>query len=85
MTPYRYAKKNIDIPARTAIDCVYDTTLEVIDKDTVSHPIIEKEKKVVEETPSEDENMEEKPVEAPKEEKEEVHTYEQISIFDDED
>ena len=85
MTPYRYAKKNIDIPARTAIDCVYDTTLEVIDKDTVSHPIIEKEKKVVAETPSEDENMEEKPVEAPKEEKEEVHTYEQISIFDDED
>ena len=84
-TPYRYAKKNINIPARTAIDCVYDTTLEVIDKETISHPIIEKEKKVVEEVVAEEENAEEKPIESVKEEKEEVHTYEQISIFDDEE
>ena len=85
MTQYRYAKKNIDIPPRTAIDCVYDTSLEVIDKNTVSHPIIEKEKKAIETEIEVEEEKVEAPVEQPVQDEEEVHTYKQISIFDDED
>ena len=86
MTQYRYAKKNIDIPPRTAVDCVYDTTLPVIDKNTISHPIIEKEKKIEEEVVSEEpQEAIEIVKEAPKEPEKKEHTYEQISIFDDED
>lgn len=44
-TQARYAKKNIDIPPRTSIEYVYDTTLEVIDDKTISFPIITKEPK----------------------------------------
>ena len=44
-TQARYAKKNIDIPPRTSIEYVYDTTLEVIDDKTISFPILTKEPK----------------------------------------
>ena len=44
-TQARYAKKNIDIPPRTSVDSVYDTTLEVIDDKTISFPILSKEPK----------------------------------------
>ena len=42
----KYAKKNIDLPTRAIISCVYDTRVEVVNKKTVSHPIIEKEPKL---------------------------------------
>ena len=42
----RYAKKNIDGLNKNHITCVIDTTLETIDKKTISHPIVEKEVKV---------------------------------------
>ena len=90
-TEAKYAKANTGIPARTFVDCVYDTTIERIDKDTTSRPIIEKEKKVVEEIPSEESSeplvdLEEgenvpKNVEDKKEKKDEK-SFEQISIFD---
>ena len=44
-TEARYAKKNIDIPGKTHINCVYDTTLDIINKKTVSRPIVEREPK----------------------------------------
>ena len=46
LTQSRYAKKNIDIPVKTAIDCVYDTTLDVVDKNMVTYPVLVKEKKI---------------------------------------
>lgn len=79
----KYAKKNIDIPAKANIDNVVDTEIEIINKKTVSHPIIVKEKPLEELSP-EDLNdtveSEEKEEESPKEVKE---GFEQISIFDD--
>ena len=44
-TEARYAKKNIDIPGKAHVSCVYDTNLEVINKKTVSRPIVEREPK----------------------------------------
>ena len=52
-TEAKYAKANIGIPKKTFVNCVYDTTIERIDKNSVSHPIIVKEKPV-EETPKEE-------------------------------
>ena len=85
LTQSRYAKKNIDIPLKTAIDCVYDTTLEVVDKNMESFPVLLKEKKIKEESSEEIVEEEEKVVEEPVEEEKVTRSYEQISIFDDDD
>ncbi len=100
-TEARYAKKNIDIPARTSVSCVIDTTIESINKKTVTHPIIVKEKpedkkevameqQTIEEIVENDEPKVENeevsaPVETPKQEKKEQKSFEQISIFDIDD
>ncbi len=82
----KYAKKNIDIPSKTLIDSVIDTNIEIINKNTVSHPITIKEKPPVM-IPTDDDGDDEGEVEetaAPvKEEKAEKEGFEQISIFDD--
>ncbi len=78
-TDAKYAKTNIKIPARTVVNCVFDTTIERIDKDSISHPIIEKEPKpakVVESVEGEENN-----IESIKEEINEEKNFEQISIF----
>ena len=59
LTQSKYAKKNIDIPPRTAVDCVFDTTLEIIDANSISHPIVVKEPKVKPVVQSEDGEVEE--------------------------
>ena len=77
----KYAKKNIDIPAKTLVDSVVDTNIEIINKQTVSHPITIKEKEMpILENDSEGDNEEQIVAAEPKEEKE---GFEQISIFDD--
>ena len=77
----KYAKKNIDIPAKTLVDSVVDTNIEIINKQTVSHPITIKEKEMpILENDSEGDNEEQIVTAEPKEEKE---GFEQISIFDD--
>ena len=79
----KYAKKNIEIPAKAEIDNVIDTEIEIINKKTVSHPIVVKEKDP-EELSAEDladsEEVEEK---APVTEEKTKEGFEQISIFDD--
>ena len=74
----KYAKKNIDIPSKEKVVDVKDTTISIVDKKTVSHPIIIKEKPPIslDESGEEDGDNEE-PV------KEEKEGFEQISIFDD--
>lgn len=84
LTQFRYAKKNIDIPLKTAIECVYDTSLPVIDKNMTSFPVASKEKKVEEEI-VENEEAEEKEEPVQTEEEKVERNYEQISIFDDDD
>ena len=118
-TEAKYAKQNISIPSRTTITAVYDTTIENINKKTISRKIIveepkmdlesenneeiELEKPLVEEIeenkpivneqetliPEEEEIVESEPVKpvekAPKKEKKEDKSFEQISIFDLED
>ena len=80
----KYAKKNIDIPAKTSVDSVIDTNIEIVNKDTVSHPITVKERPQPvmdgEDNEEVDEAVEDKPV---KEEKSDKEGFEQISIFDD--
>ena len=77
-TEAQYAKKNIDgITLKQHISFVFDTSLIVVNKDNVSHPII------VKETPKAEA---EEPVEAEEENEEpekENSGFEQISIFDD--
>ena len=74
----KYAKKNIDIPSKEKISDVRDTTIEIVDKNTVSHPIIVKEKPaIVLDDNGEENDDSEEPV------KEEKEGFEQISIFDD--
>ena len=74
----KYAKKNIDIPSKEKISDVRDTTIEIVDKNTVSHPIIVKEKPpIVLDDGAEENDDSEEPV------KEEKEGFEQISIFDD--
>ena len=100
-TEAKYAKTNIDLPKKTVVICVYDTTIERIDKNTLSRPIVMKEPKVSEEKdiPSTDTVAEEVEIvdvpveeEAPKEEKatpkkeeKSEKSFEQISIFDIDD
>ncbi len=82
----KYAKKNIEIPAKTEIDSVVDTNIEIINKNTVSHPITikEKEPQPVNEGEDNDEDGEVEEAAAPvKEEKPDREGFEQISIFDD--
>ena len=61
-TEAKYAKANIGIPKKTFVNCVYDTTIERIDKNSISHPIIVKEKPA-EETPKEETPVVEEEVE----------------------
>ena len=49
-TEAKYAKKNIDLPVRSVITDVFDTTIEVINKKTISRQII-KEEPVLDEEP----------------------------------
>ena len=100
-TEARYAKKNIEIPARTSVSYAIDTTIESINKKTVTHPIVLKEKpedkkeivmeqQTIEEIVENDEPKVENeevsaPVETPKQEKKEQKSFEQISIFDIDD
>ena len=82
----KYAKKNIEIPAKTEIDSVIDTNIEIINNKTVSHPITikEKEPQPVNEGEDNDEEGEVEETSAPvKEEKSDREGFEQISIFDD--
>ena len=82
----KYAKKNIEIPAKTEIDSVVDTNIEIINNKTVSHPITikEKEPQPVNEGEDNDEDGEAEEAAAPvKEEKPDREGFEQISIFDD--
>ena len=61
-TEAKYAKKNIDIPNRSSILCVFDTTIEVINKKTISHPAtrVERAAEVVKrEEPEEEEQIRE--------------------------
>ena len=74
----KYAKKNIDIPAKEKVEDVRDTTIEIVDKNTISHPIIVKEKPPIVLDDSGEENDDS--MDNVKEEKE---GFEQISIFDD--
>ena len=79
----KYAKKNIELPSKTEIDNVVDTDIEIINKKTVSHPIIVKEKAMEDVNPEDlvdASNDDEKEEEEIKEVKE---GFEQISIFDD--
>ena len=81
----KYAKKNIEIPAKTEIDSVVDTNIEIINNKTVSHPITikEKEPQPINEGEDNDEEGEVEEASAPvKEEKPDREGFEQISIFD---
>jgi len=77
----KYAKKNIEIPAKEKIAMVLDTNIEIINKKTISHPIIVKEKPVIE--AGEGDDSEGEIVEKEQPVKEEKEGFEQISIFDD--
>ena len=77
-TEAQYAKKNIDgMTLKQNVAFVFDTNINNIGKDNISHPIIVKETPVAEAPQTE----ESEPVEE-KEEKE-PSNFEQISIFDD--
>ena len=74
----KYAKKNIDIPAKEKIVAVNDASIEIVDKKTISHPIIIKEKPPIVLSDNGDDGEENnEPIE------EEKEGFEQISIFDD--
>ena len=75
----KYAKKNIDLPAKEKIAEVLDTNIEIVNKKTISHPIIIKEKPPIDLSDSSDDNDDN---DEPKV-KEEKEGFEQISIFDD--
>ena len=75
----KYAKKNIEIPAKEKIIDVLDTNIEIINRHTVSHPIIIKEKPSMESSEQFDGQRDS----AEEEVKDEKEGFEQISIFDD--
>ena len=81
----KYAKKNIDIPGKARIVSVKDTNIEIINKKSISHPIIVREKEKV--TSGDEESVslfDETPISEEKGgKKEEREGFEQISIFDD--
>ncbi len=83
-TEAKYAKQNISLPSRTAITAVYDTTIEIINKKTISHKIVVEEPKLDEES----DNSEEKEVEVnvpEMSEKEEVIINEQETLIPEEE
>ena len=45
----RYAKKNIDLPARTSVSALYDTTIEIINKKTISRKKVSEEPVIAQE------------------------------------
>ena len=77
----KYAKKNIDIPSKDKIINVFDGVIYVVNKDTVSHPTLVKEKPIPE--PPNDDNQSETEQDYIAPQKEEKEGFEQISIFDD--
>ena len=77
----KYAKKNIDIGAKAKVMNVFSGVIDIVNKDTVSHPVTIKEKPVVIKSFDDDNNDVEEEIEVPK--KEEKEGFEQISIFDD--
>ena len=60
---------------------VFDGVIDIINKNTVSHPVLVKEKPVFVKTEDNDEGETEPVISVP--EKEEKEGFEQISIFDD--
>ena len=74
----KYAKKNIEIPGKEKITDVKDTSIFVVNKKTISHPITIKEKPAI----GEDGDMSENINEETDNQKEEKEGFEQISIFD---
>ena len=85
-TEAQYAKKNInDVQAKQSIVFAFDTNIENIGKDNISHPVLVKESPKIEAEEGElisEEEVEEIKAEQKSEKKEET-TFEQISIFDD--
>jgi topoisomerase-4 subunit A len=77
----KYAKKNIDIPSKALVENVFDGVIDVVNKNTVSHPVIVKEKPVI--VSSEEVQQIEQEAENNEPKKEEKEGFEQISIFDD--
>ena len=78
-TEAQYAKKNIDgFTLKQHVMFVFDTNVSSIGKDNISHPIVVKEPKFVEEISEPNDTVQS---EETKEEKEVA--FEQISIFDD--
>ena len=77
----KYAKKNIDIPAKAKILNVFDGVIDIVNNNTVSHPVTVKEKPEVIKSFDDENNEPEQEIEAP--EKPEKEGFEQISIFDD--
>ena len=75
----KYAKKNIEIPGKEKVADVLDTSIEIINKKTISHPIIVKEKLVSDD--GDDSGAAKDIIAEPI--KEEKEGFEQISIFDD--
>jgi topoisomerase-4 subunit A len=75
----KYAKKNIDIPGKDKIAAVLDTNIEIVNKKTISHPIIIKEKPPIDLSDSSDDSSDDSEPQV----KEEKEGFEQISIFDD--
>lgn len=73
------AKKNINIPPRTKISFVYGNPLDVINADTPSHPIVEKQakKNILEVLDNQNDSNNDN------NDSEDGSTYEQISIFED--
>ena len=79
----KYAKKNIDIPAKAEIDNVIDTEIEIVNKKTVSHPIVVKEKDPEELSAEDVSDTDETEEKDPGTEEKTKEGFEQISIFDD--
>ena len=77
----KYAKKNIDIPSKALVENVFDGVIDIVNKNTVSHPVIVKEKPVI--VSSEEVQQIEQEAENNEPKKEEKEGFEQISIFDD--
>ena len=79
------AKKNTDIPKNELIDSILDCEMEVINKDTISHPITIKqvEETEISEVGEEDKTPRVVPSKTDSTEEKEESSYEQISIFDD--
>lgn len=81
ITDVQNAKKNTDIPKNALIDCILDCEMEIIDNNTVSHPILVKQVEIEHDDSSEIDEVKTQTTldDSTKEET----SYEQISIFDD--